>query len=183
MSRIGKQPVEITNGVEVKINGTHVSVKGAKGSLEFTFHPRMKISMVEKTIVVERQSEEKLDKSLHGITRTLISNMVEGVTKGFERALEIQGVGYRVAMKGKDLDLSLGFSHPVVFKAPDGISFEIDKDKKNIFRILGINKEVVGQTAAKIRSLRPPEPYKGKGIRYLGENVKRKAGKAASAAK
>lgn len=183
MSRIGKKPVVIPAGVEVKIQGVHVSVKGPKGTMAITFHPRVKISMVEKDVVVERQSEDKLDKSLHGITRTLIANMIEGVTTGFVRAMEIQGVGYRVNMKGNDLDLSLGFSHPVVFKAPEGISFEIDKEKKNIFRILGINKEVVGQTAAKIRSLRPPEPYKGKGIRYLGENVKRKAGKAASAAK
>lgn len=183
MSRIGKQPITIPSGVEINVKDGAVHIKGSKGTQTFNFHPRMKVAVKDGVLTVERQSDEKLDMSLHGLTRTLIANMIIGVTKGFTKELEIQGVGFRVALKGKDLDFALGFSHPVVFKAPEGITFEIDKDKKNIIRVHGMSKEQVGQTAAVIRGLRPPEPYKGKGIRYLGEVVRKKAGKAASAAK
>lgn len=182
MSRIGKQPIQLPAGVELHIKDGVATVKGSKGTLSMTVHPRMKVEVKDKMVTVERPSDEKLDRSLHGLTRTLLANMVKGVTEAFSKTLEIQGVGYRVALKGKDLDFALGFSHPVVFPAPVGITFELDKDKKNLIKVVGINKELVGQTAAHIRSLRPPEPYKGKGIRYQGENVKRKAGKAAAAA-
>ncbi len=183
MSRIGKQPIAIPSGVEVTEKDGLITVKSSKGTLTFRFHPRMKIVIEAGVLTVNTTGEEIIDNSLHGLTRTLINNMVIGVTKGFTKELEIQGVGYKVALKGKNLDFALGYSHPVVFDAPEGITFEIDKDKKNIIRISGINKEQVGQTAAKIRSLRPPEPYKGKGIRYLGEVVRKKAGKAAATAK
>lgn len=182
MSRIGKQPVEIPSGVEVKVTGNSVSVKGSKGTLTFAAHERVVIKVEGNKVMVERKSDENLDKSLHGLTRTLIANMIQGVTKGFTKSLEIQGVGYRASVAGKKLQLSLGFSHPVEFPAPDGITFEIDKEKKNIIIITGIDKALVGQVAADIRSLKAPEPYKGKGIRYVGEQVRRKAGKAATAA-
>lgn len=182
MSRIGKQPVPIPSGVEVSVKDGVVHVKGSKGKLEFRFHGRIKVEVADKNVVIMRAGDEKLDRSLHGLSRTLIANMVEGVTKGFSKQLEIQGVGYRATMKGKDLELALGFSHPVIFKAPEDISFEIDKEKKNIIKVSGIDKELVGQTSARLRGLRPPEPYKGKGIRYFGEVIRRKAGKAATAA-
>lgn len=182
MSRIGKQPIAIPAGVEVKLAGRQINIKGPKGSLTFTPHEKIDIKMENSTLTVSRKGDEKLEKSLHGLTRTLVSNMIEGVTKGFAKSLEIQGVGYRVAMKEKNLELSLGFSHPVGFKAPEGITFEIDKEKKNIVTVHGIDKALVGLTAANLRSLRKPEPYKGKGIRYVGEIVRRKAGKAAAAA-
>lgn len=182
MSRIGKQPIPIPSGVEVNIKDHQVTVKGPKGSLTITPHQRMKLTIGDRTIHVERKSDERLDRSLHGLTRTLLANMVEGVTKGFSKQLEIQGVGYRVQIQGGKLLLSLGFSHTMEFPAPEGINFEIDKEKKNIIIVSGLNKELVGQTSAEIRSLRPPEPYKGKGIRYVGETIRRKAGKAAAAA-
>ncbi len=181
LSRIGKKPVPVPAGVEVKIEGNRVSVKGPKGALEKELHPDMIIREVElegqRSIVVERPSESKFHKSLHGLTRTLIANMVEGVTQGFQKELEIHGVGYRATAKGKDIELALGFSHPVLVKCPEGIEFEIVTPTR--IRVKGIDKQQVGQVAAKIRALRKPEPYKGKGIRYAGERVRRKAGKAA----
>lgn len=182
MSRIGKQPIEIPSGVEVTLKGHEVSVKGAKGTLKFAVHERMNIKIDGKTLLVERKSDEILDKSLHGLTRTLIANMIEGVTKGYSKKLEIQGVGYRAQLQGKKLELALGYSHPIIFNAPEGITFEIDKEKKNILTVSGIDKATVGQVAAELRGLRKPEPYKGKGIRYFGEVIRRKAGKAATAA-
>jgi len=181
LSRIGKKPIPVPAGVEVKIEGNRVSVKGPKGALEKELHPDMIIREVElegqRSIVVERPSESKFHKSLHGLTRTLIANMVEGVTQGFQKELEIHGVGYRATAKGKDIELALGFSHPVLVKCPEGIEFEIVTPTR--IRVKGIDKQQVGQVAAKIRALRKPEPYKGKGIRYAGERVRRKAGKAA----
>ena len=182
MSRIGKQPIEIPAGVDVSIKDSVITVKGGKGTLTFKPHKLITVKIEGKTMLVERKGDQSLEKSLHGLTRTLVSNMIEGVTKGFSKKLEIQGVGYRAEIKGKDLKLSLGFSHPVDFPAPNGITFEMDKEKKNIVTISGIDKVLVGQTAADMRALRPPEPYKGKGIRYLGEVIRRKAGKAATAA-
>lgn len=182
MSRIGKQPITIPSGVEVKISGNTVSVKGPKGSLTMHAHPRVTIVVDGNMVTVSRASDEKLDRSLHGLTRTLIANMIGGVTKGFSKSLEIQGVGYRAQLQGKKLSLSLGFSHPIELHAPEGISFEIDKEKKNIITVSGIDKQLVGQVSSDLRGLRPPEPYKGKGIRYVGEVVRRKAGKAATAA-
>lgn len=182
MSRIGKKPIPIPAGVEIKIQDGTVHVKGPKGTLTFAPHGLMEIKMAEGAVTVSRKSNGILDRSLHGLTRSLIANMIEGVTKGFSRKLEIQGVGYRAQISGNKLDLSLGFSHPVQFQAPAGIQFEMDKEKKNIITVSGIDKMLVGQTAAKLRGLRPPEPYKGKGIRYFGEKVRRKAGKAATAA-
>lgn len=182
MSKIGKQPVTIPAGVTVTVGENTVTVKGPKGTLNFTPHSRITIKIDGQTATVERKSDEILDKSLHGLTRTLLANMIVGVTKGFEKKLDIQGVGYRAQVQGKKLELALGFSHPVFYMAPDGITFEIDKEKKNIISISGIDKIMVGQVAANIRGLRKPEPYKGKGIRYLGETVRRKAGKAATAA-
>jgi large subunit ribosomal protein L6 len=182
MSRIGKQPIPVPSGVEVHIKDGQVEVKGSKGTLKFRPHVRIEIKVEGQNVVVARKSDEPLDRSLHGLTRTLIANMIDGVTKGFSKRLEIQGVGYRAQLQEKNLQLALGFSHPVEFKAPEGISFEIDKEKKNIITVTGIDKSVVGQVSAEIRGLRPPEPYKGKGIRYVGETVKRKAGKAATTA-
>jgi large subunit ribosomal protein L6 len=180
MSRIGKNPVQVPSGVTATVNGNTVSVKGPKGELTHSFHPNMQIELKDNQIVVNRPNNVKLNKGLHGLTRTLIANMVEGVTKGFEKQLEILGVGYRAAVAGAKLTLNLGFSHPVEFIAPQGVTIEIDKEKKNILIIKGADKEVIGETAAKIRSLKKPEPYKGKGIRYVGEYVAQKAGKAAS---
>lgn len=182
MSRIGKQPIEIPAGVTVTMKEGKITVNGSKGTLTFTPHSRMLVTVENKTILVQRPNDERLSKNLHGLTRTLIDNMIQGVTKGYTKQLEIHGVGYRAAVQGKKLQLSLGFSHPVDVPAPEGISFEIDKEKKNILTISGIDKVLVGQIAANIRSLRIPEPYKGKGIRYLGEAVRRKAGKAAATA-
>ena len=181
MSRIGKLPVIIPNGVTVEKRPENIIfVKGPKGELMFPVHEKIKVEIADGKINVIRSSEQKMDKSLHGLTRTLISNMVEGVTKGFSKQLEIQGVGYRAALQGTKLVLSLGYSHPVEFQPPKGITITIDPDKKNILTISGTNKQTIGEVAAKIRSYRKPEPYKGKGIRYVGEVVARKAGKAAS---
>ncbi|MEK7171828.1 MAG: 50S ribosomal protein L6 [Patescibacteria group bacterium] len=182
MSRIGKQPVPIPSGVQMDIKDQTITLKGPKGSLTLNFHPRIKVKIDGQNVLVERSGDENLDRGLHGLTRTLISNAITGVAKGFSKQLDIQGVGYRVQLQGKNLELALGYSHPIKFPAPDGIAFEIDKDKKNILTVLGIDKCLVGQVSADIRSLRPPEPYKGKGIRYLGEQIRRKAGKAATAA-
>jgi large subunit ribosomal protein L6 len=180
MSRIGKQPVEIPSGVDVTVDGSRVTVKGPRGTLEQTFHAEMRIVREDGVVRVERPSDEGFYRSLHGLSRTLLANMVEGVTKGFEKRLEIVGVGYRAALKGKDLELALGFSHPVSVPAPEGIEFEVPAP--NRITIRGNDKQAVGEIAANIRKLRKPEPYKGKGIRYEGEYVRKKAGKAAKGA-
>jgi large subunit ribosomal protein L6 len=180
MSRIGKQPIEIPSGVEVTIDGPRVTVKGPRGSLEQTFHEEMRIVREDGVIRVERPSDEGFHRSLHGLSRTLLANMVEGVTKGYEKRLEIVGVGYRAALKGSDLELALGFSHPVSVPAPPGIVFEVPTPTRITIR--GNDKQAVGEIAANIRKLRKPEPYKGKGIRYEGEYVRKKAGKAAKGA-
>lgn len=177
MSRIGKQPIPVPSGVEVVINGNEVTVKGPKGTLTQTFDKDMIIELEDGAIVVKRPSDERRHRSLHGLTRTLIANMVQGVSEGFSKELEIVGVGYRAALKGSDLDLSLGFSHPVIVKPEEGITFEVPAPTKIIVK--GIDKQRVGQVAAEIRKIRPPEPYKGKGVRYAGEQVRRKLGKAA----
>jgi large subunit ribosomal protein L6 len=180
MSRIGKQPITVPSGVEVTVDGTRVAVKGPKGQLEQGFHPDMRITLEDGTIRVDRPSDERDHRSLHGLTRSLIANMVEGVTNGYEKRLEIVGVGYRAQMKGQDLELALGFSHPVPIEAPNGIEFEVPAPSRIVVR--GIDKQQVGEVAANIRKIRKPEPYKGKGIRYEGEYVRKKAGKAAKGA-
>ncbi|MBI4261375.1 MAG: 50S ribosomal protein L6 [Actinobacteria bacterium] len=180
MSRIGKQPIEIPSGVEVEIDGSRVKVSGPRGTLEQQLSPEMRIVREDGEIRVERPSDEGRHRSLHGLTRTLIANMVEGVTNGYEKRLEIVGVGYRAAMKGDDIELALGFSHPVNVKRPDGIEFEVPAP--NRITIRGIDKQLVGEVAANIRKIRKPEPYKGKGVRYEGEHVRKKAGKAAKGA-
>jgi large subunit ribosomal protein L6 len=177
MSRIGKQPIPVPSGVEVKIEGSTVTVKGPKGELSQTFSDMMSISLDEGELVVGRPDDSREARSLHGLTRTLLSNMVVGVSEGFSKNLEIVGVGYRAVLKGKDLELALGFSHPVLVKPEAGIEFEVPAPTKITVR--GIDKQRVGQVAAEIRAWRKPEPYKGKGVRYEGEYVRRKLGKAA----
>lgn len=174
MSRVGKKPIEIPGAVEVKIDGPKVIVKGPKGELQREVRPEVRVETKEGKIFVSPVKETKQTKAFWGLTRTLIFNMLKGVTEGYEKKLEIQGVGYRANLEGEDLVLQVGFSHPVKIKKPEGIEFSVEK---NIITVFGINKELVGQTTAKIRKIRPPEPYKGKGIRYFGEQVKRKAGK------
>ncbi len=177
MSRIGKLPITIPAGVDVKIGkNNEVTVKGPNGTLERTLHHDMIIKSKDGVITVERPSEDKMHKSLHGLTRTLINNMVVGVTQGFTKELEINGVGYRAQMQGKTLVLSLGYSHPVEYTAAEGITLEVPAPNKIIIK--GANKEMVGETAAKIREFRMPEPYKGKGIKYVDEVIRRKEGKA-----
>ncbi|WP_084102319.1 50S ribosomal protein L6 [Demequina sp. NBRC 110051] len=175
MSRIGKYPVPVPAGVDVTIDGAVVSVKGPKGTLSHTVAAPISVEQGETGIEVKRPDDERLSKSLHGLTRTLIANMVEGVTKGYEKKLEIVGTGYRVALKGSDLEFALGFSHPVVVAPPAGITFTVEGPTK--FSVAGIDKQQVGEVAANIRKIRKPEPYKGKGVRYAGEQVRRKAGK------
>ena len=177
MSRVGKKPVPIPSGVEFKVNGSKVDVKGPKGQLSRDLHPHMKIEFKDNEVTVTRPTNGRLDRSLHGLTRTLINNMVLGVSSGYSKQLNIVGVGYKVALKGKDLELNLGHSHAINYPAPKGIEFEVDS-KKNTVVVKGINKELVGQTAAEIRGFRPPEPYKGKGVMYSTERIIRKAGKA-----
>jgi len=177
MSRIGRAPITVPSTVQVSVDGSHVAVTGPKGSLEQRFHPDMRILLDDATVRVERPSDERLHRSLHGLTRTLLANMVIGVTDGYEKRLEIVGVGYRAAKKGDDLELALGFSHPVAFPAPAGIEFDVPAP--NRITVRGIDKQLVGEVAAEIRKIRKPEPYKGKGIRYEGERVRKKAGKAA----
>jgi large subunit ribosomal protein L6 len=178
MSRIGKRPIEVPAGVIVSIDPGHVTVSGPKGELRQVVPQRMQIAQGEEgTITVSRPTERGEDRALHGLTRTLIANMVEGVTDGFEKRLEIQGVGYRAALSGTDLELQVGYSHSVKIKPREGVSFEVPVPTQVVVR--GIDKQVVGQTAAEIRKVRPPEPYKGKGIRYEGEHVRRKVGKRA----
>lgn len=176
MSRIGKQPIEIPKGVDVKVDGNVVTVKGQKGTLVKEFHKDMIIKLDEGKVVVLRPSDEKFHKSLHGLTRTLINNMIEGVTKGFEKSLEIVGVGYRAQKQGKKLVLALGYSHPVEMEEPEGITVEVPAP--NIIIVRGCDKQAVGEFAAKIRAKRPPEVYKGKGIKYENEVIRLKEGKA-----
>ena len=177
MSRIGRLPVVVPTGVDVTIEGQDVAVKGPKGALSLTISEPITVERGDDgSLSIARPDDERRNKSLHGLTRTLVANMVAGVTEGFERKLEIVGVGYRVQAKGKDLEFALGFSHPVLVSAPDGISFAVESPTK--FSVTGIDKQQVGQVAANIRKLRKPEPYKGKGIRYAGEHVRRKVGKA-----
>lgn len=177
MSRIGKKPVVIPKGVDVSLSGNDIKVKGSKGELALSVHPEMAVKVEEGEIVVERPSDEKKHKALHGLSRSLIQNMVTGVSEGFAKTLEIIGVGYRAEMKGKTLNLALGYSHPVDFEVPEGVTIETPNQTTIV--ISGADKQAVGQAAAVIRGFRPPEPYKGKGIRYQGEQVRRKAGKTA----
>lgn len=176
MSRIGRKPIEVPKGVTVTTQDGIVKVKGAKGELELNILPNINVDLSDGTLTVTRASEEKSVRAAHGMTRAMISNMIKGVSDGFEKTLEIIGVGYRAQMQGKDLVLALGFSHPVEIKPPKGIEFAVDGPTKILVK--GIDKQLVGQTAANIREYRPPEPYKGKGIRYSDEYVIRKAGKA-----
>jgi large subunit ribosomal protein L6 len=177
MSRIGRQPIELPAGVSVAISPGRVMVNGPLGELSQQVPARMQVEQQDSSVVVSRPSERGDDRALHGLTRSLIANMVEGVTSGFQKRLEIQGVGYRAALRGTDLELNVGFSHPVVMKAPQGITFEVPTPTEVIVK--GIDKQQVGQAAAEVRKVRPPEPYKGKGIRYEGEYVRRKVGKRA----
>ncbi|TMM06020.1 MAG: 50S ribosomal protein L6 [Actinobacteria bacterium] len=177
MSRIGKQPIELPSGVNVAISPGRVQVNGPLGELSQNVPARMQIEQDDGTLVVKRPTERGDDRALHGLTRSLVANMVEGVTKGFEKRLELQGVGYRATLRGTDLELSVGFSHPVVIKPPQGIAFEVP-DATSVL-VKGIDKQQVGEIAAQVRKVRPPEPYKGKGIRYEGEYVRRKVGKRA----
>jgi large subunit ribosomal protein L6 len=176
MSRIGKKPIAVPSGVDVTIEGSQVRVKGPRGQLERTLHRDVIVRRDGEDILVERPSDQSLHKALHGLSRTLVANMIEGVTSGFKKTLEIVGVGYRAENKPFGLTLSLGYSHTIDYKAPEGISLRAVTP--TVIEVEGANKEVVGQVAAEIRSLRPPEPYKGKGVRYQGEAIRRKAGKA-----
>ena len=176
MSRIGNKPIAIAEGVEVKVNGSEVTVKGAKGTLTNTFNSNISIVVEGNEVIVTRPSDVKEHRALHGLTRTLIANMIEGVSKGFTKELEVNGVGYRVAKQGKDLVMNLGYSHQVIMPEIDGISIEVPNPNKII--ISGPDKQKVGQFAAEVREKRPPEPYKGKGIKYVGEYIRRKEGKA-----
>ena len=177
MSRIGRRPIELPAGVQVALSHGRVQVNGPLGELSQDVPVRMQIEKTETEVLVSRPTERGEDRALHGLTRTLIANMVEGVTKGFEKHLEIQGVGYRAQLKGTDLELAVGFSHPVVVKPRAGITFDVPVPTEIVVK--GIDKQMVGQTAAEIRKVRPPEPYKGKGIRYRDEHVRRKVGKRA----
>jgi large subunit ribosomal protein L6 len=176
MSRIGKLPITVPSGVEVTISGRDVTVKGPKGTLSHTIVEPITIEQSDGALLVQRPDDERDSKARHGLTRTLVSNMVVGVTEGYSKTLEIVGTGYRVQAKGSDLEFALGFSHPVTVKAPDGISFNVEAPTR--FVVSGIDKQRVGEVAANIRKIRKPEPYKGKGVRYAGEVVRRKAGKA-----
>ena len=175
MSRIGNKPIAVPAGVEVKIDGQHITVKGPKGTLEREIHKNISVTMEDNTIKVTRPNNEAKNRSLHGLTRTLINNMINGVEKEYTRELQINGVGYRVAKQGNNLNLTLGYSHPVIFEAPEGITFDVPNPNTIIVR--GIDKELVGQTAANIRVKRPPEVYRGKGIKYAEEVIRRKVGK------
>lgn len=180
MSRVGKQPIPIPDGVSIDVKESQLSVKGPKGNLSQDIPPEIKVKRNEKEIVVESTGGTKRHRSFHGLFRALINNMIIGVSKGFKRNLEIQGIGYTAALKGKNLVLNLGFSHSILFKPPSEVELEVPS--RTEISVAGINKQLVGEIAAKIRSFKPPEPYKGKGIRYLGEKVRRKVGKTAGAA-
>jgi large subunit ribosomal protein L6 len=176
MSRIGRLPIPVPSGVDVTIDGRQVTVKGPKGTLSRALHPDMTVSREDGTLVVTRPTEQKTHKQLHGLTRTLVNNMVVGVTDGYRKGLEITGVGYRAALSGKKLQLNLGYSHQIEIDPPEGITFEVENPTR--LAVVGIDKELVGQVAAQVRATRKPEPYKGKGVRYSGEYIRRKAGKA-----
>jgi len=178
MSRIGKQPIEVPQGVDVTVTGQHVTVKGSKGQLALDVHADIAVTLSDGVLSVARPTDQPEHRALHGLTRTLVANMVEGVVNGFRKTLEIQGVGYKAEKKGSGILLSLGFSHTIDYPAPDGV--ELDVPSPTTVVVAGIDKQKVGQTAAEIRAFRPPEPYKGKGIRYQGERVRRKAGKTAA---
>jgi large subunit ribosomal protein L6 len=175
MSRIGKKPVTLPKGVTLDLQGQVVAVKGPKGELRRSLHPEMQLALADGVLTVARPSEDKRHKALHGLTRTLIQNMVDGVAKGFNKTLEIQGVGYKAEAKPYGVNLIVGFSHPVKYEAPKGIKISVENN--TVVKIEGADKEIVGQVAAELRAVRPPEPYKGKGIRYQGEQIRRKAGK------
>jgi len=177
VSRIGRMPIPVPAGVQVDITGSHVYVKGPKGQLERTFSPMIEIAREGDQIVVKRNSNAPAQRSLHGTTRAVLANMIHGVSSGFEVALDVEGVGYRAEMQGPKLVLYVGYSHPVEIEPPSGISFDVDSKTRQI-KVFGYDKEMVGQVAANIRKVRPPEPYHGKGIRYAGERIRRKAGKA-----
>lgn len=179
MSRIGRMPIHVPSGVDVRIDGHDVAVKGPKGSIERRFHPDMRVVAEGDTLLIQRPTEEQEHRSLHGLTRSLLANMIKGVTEGFTRELEIHGTGYRAAKQGSNLVLTVGYSHPVEVKAEDGIEFEVPTPTRIVVK--GIDKEQVGQVAADIRRVRPPDPYKGKGIRYVGERVRIKPGKTGKA--
>jgi len=176
MSRIGRLPITVPSGVDVTIDGRTVTVKGPKGSLTRELHPDITVAREDDRLVVTRPTEQKTHKQLHGLTRTLVNNMVVGVTDGYRKGLEITGVGYRAALSGKKLQLNLGYSHQIEIDPPEGITFEVENPTR--LAVVGIDKELVGQIAAKVRATRKPEPYKGKGVRYAGEYIRRKAGKA-----
>jgi large subunit ribosomal protein L6 len=182
VSRIGRLPVEIPSGVKVDVKGSNIHVKGPKGELQRTFSNSIGITMENNQLVITRKSDEPAERALHGTTRAVLANMVNGVSKGFEVVLEVDGVGYRAEMEGKNLALHVGYSHPVKVEPPAGISFEADAKTRQI-KVMGFDKELVGQIAANIRNVRPPEPYHGKGLHYLGEHIRRKAGKAGKGAK
>ncbi|GAB4351574.1 MAG: 50S ribosomal protein L6 [Candidatus Abyssubacteria bacterium] len=175
MSRVGKNPIPIPKGVKVTKDGQHVTVEGPKGKLEHDVPPTITLSIEDNKIVVTRANDTRRNRSLHGLTRALVANMVHGVNEGFQKSLEIQGVGYRATEQGGALNFQLGYSHPILFEPPPGIKLSVER---NIVTVSGVDKQAVGQVAAQIRALRRPEPYKGKGIRYVGERVRRKAGKA-----
>ena len=176
MSRVGKMPVKIPEKVKVSVTGHEVRVEGPKGKMSFPFNPRVAVAVDKGEVKVTRPDETRESKGLHGLTRTLVKNAVEGVVKGYDRTLEISGVGFKAEVKGKEIHFALGFSHPVVFKLPEGITAEVDA-KQTKLAVRGVDKHLLGLTAAKIRALRPPEPYKGKGIKYTNETIRRKAGK------
>lgn len=177
MSRIGKAPITLPKGVSVDLKGSTVTVKGPKGTLTQTFHPDMAVALDDGVLTIERPSDSRDHRALHGLTRALLNNMVVGVSEGFKKTLEVEGVGYRAEMKGKTLVLNVGYSHPIEFEPEKDMSFEVENRGK-LIRVAGIDKQMVGEISAQIRKTRPPEPYKGKGIRYQGEYVRRKAGKA-----
>ncbi len=181
MSRIGKKPIAIPAGVDVKLNGTEITVKGPKGELKNTLRPEMEVVIENSEIIVKRPNDDQMNRSLHGLTRTLIANMVEGVTEGFKKELDVNGVGYRVQKQGKNLVMNLGYSHQVIMEEPAGLTIEVPGPNKII--VSGSDKQAVGQLAAQIREKRPPEPYKGKGIKYVDEYIRRKEGKAAKGGK
>lgn len=176
MSRIGFRPIDLPDGVDIDVKGSTVKVKGSKGELDRMFHERIGFDVDERAVIVTRPDDTRESRALHGLSRKLLANMVAGVSDGFSKELVIQGVGYRATLKGRDLELLVGYSHPVVVDAPEGITFDVPEQTRII--VSGIDKELVGQVAADIRKVRPPEPYKGKGIRYVDEYVRRKAGKA-----
>lgn len=182
MSRIGRLPVTIPAGVQVNVQGSNVHVKGPKGELQRAFSPLIDIALENNQVILKRNSDRPEERALHGTTRAVIANMIQGVSAGFVTTLEVEGVGYRAEMDGKTLVLNVGYSHPLRVEPPAGISFEVDQKTRQI-KVLGFDRELVGQTAAEIRRVRPPEPYHGKGIRYAGEKIRRKAGKAGKGAK